>query len=85
VYKEPKHPFLNKVLEDFPLKKEKVLPELLVSDIKNKRVGQIDGLVVIGEKKGKLIDYKSDAEIKKNLPKHFAQLSFYAEILQSFG
>ena len=84
-YHKPKHPFLNLVVDTFPLKDEVVLPELLVSAVKNKMVGRIDGLVVTGEKKGYIVDYKSDASVEKNLRKHFFQLSFYGVILQKAG
>jgi hypothetical protein len=84
-YNKPKHPFLNLVVDSFPLKDENVLPEVMVSSVKNRMVGQIDGLVVTGDKEGYIIDYKSDNDIKKNLKKHFYQLSFYAVILQKHG
>jgi len=53
--------------------------------VKRKMTGRIDGLVVVGNKEGYIIDYKTDANISKNLNKHFNQLSFYANILQHFG
>jgi ATP-dependent exoDNAse (exonuclease V) beta subunit len=88
-YHLPKHPFLLKLVKDFPLKDADVYPEIMVSCVERKMVGQIDGLVKTGEnpedKRGYLIDYKTDAEVEKNLPKHFAQLSFYAFILKQFG
>jgi hypothetical protein len=86
-YKLPKHPVLFNALNTFPLKGEDALPEIMVSDVKNHRVGQIDNLIVTDKEKkqGYLIDYKSDAEIKNNLVKHFNQMSFYADILKVFG
>lgn len=82
-YGVPKHPFLKKVVEEFPLANEVVLPEVMVSDLKRGLVGQLDGILLkdVVEKCGIIIDYKSDAEVKKNLKKHYNQLSFYAHIL----
>lgn len=59
--------------------------EIMVSDTKQGMVGQIDRLKVIGEKVGEIEDFKTDADIKKNLKGHFNQLSFYAHILRAFG
>lgn len=84
-YNISKHPFLKSVVESFPLKDKEVLPELMVSCVARKMVGQIDGLHITGEKEAEIIDYKTDAEVKKNLKKHFIQMSFYAFILQQFG
>lgn len=84
-YHLPKHPFLKSAIETFPLKDAEGLPELFVSDVANKRVGQIDLLVVTGEKEGYIVDYKTDAEVKKNVEGHFNQLSFYAHILIAKG
>lgn len=84
-YNLPKHPFLRNIVQTFPLRDQNVLPELMVSCVAEKMAGQIDGLVVTGEKEGFLIDYKSDADIKKNLDGHFKQLSFYADILRRAG
>lgn len=84
-YGVPKHPFLKMAVETFPIKGKKVLSEIMVSDISRKLVGQIDGLVCEDTRKGVVIDFKSDAEVKKNLTKHFNQLSFYANILIAHG
>jgi len=87
-YHLPKHPFLRNAVDTFPLKDAEGYPEIMVSDIANKRVGQIDLLVSTaphGEKQGYIVDYKSDAEIDKNLAGHFNQLSFYAHILIAKG
>lgn len=84
-YHLPKHPFLRGTIESFPLKNQEVIPEVLVSDVKNGRVGQIDGIQITGEKTCVLIDYKTDANVEKNVEGHFKQLSFYAHILKEFG
>lgn len=83
-YGVPKHPFLKEVVENFPLKDKDIRPEIMVSDTKRLMVGQIDGLIVTGDHSGIILDYKSDADVKKNLEKHWHQLSFYASILQAF-
>lgn len=85
-YHLPKHPYLRNVIDTFPSKDLDIIPELLVSDIKNKRVGRIDGLIIDeGKKKCIIIDYKSDAKIEDNVKGHFEQLSFYANILMEHG
>jgi len=84
-YHLPKHPFLKSAVTTFPLRDADILPEVMVSDVSRRMVGQIDGIVVDGEKIGTIIDYKSDGDIEKNLSKHFNQLSFYADILIAFG
>ena len=43
-YHIPKHPFLKKAVESFPLKDAVILPELMISDVSSGFVGQIDGL-----------------------------------------
>lgn len=62
--------------------------EVLVSDLKNKRAGQIDRLTILDEKKKvcRVGDYKFVTEMdKKKLLKYQHQLSFYAHILMSDG
>ena len=62
--------------------------EVLISDVANKRAGQIDRLQIL-DKKNKICrigDYKVNFEMDdKKLKKHQAQLSFYAKILSNFG
>lgn len=86
-YHLPKHPFLKEAVLSFPYKDLVAYPELFVSDVANKRVGQIDLLVPSEnvEKEAKIIDYKSDAEIDKKIDMHFHQLSWYASILEAHG
>lgn len=79
------NPFLAQVVESFPLKDAEAYAEIMVSDLRLGLVGQIDLLVVTGEKRGFIVDYKSDAKVEKNLVKHFNQLSFYAHILIAAG
>ncbi|MGD9727920.1 MAG: hypothetical protein AB7V39_16240 [Nitrospiraceae bacterium] len=84
-YGIPKHPFLKQAVESFPYLKRNVLSELMVSDVKNGLVGQLDALEIVEPKVGVIWDFKSDADVKKNLTKHFNQLSFYAHILMAHG
>lgn len=86
-YHLPKHQWLRGVVESFPIKDEDILSEILVSDVKNKRAGQIDGLLIKDKKKkvASIIDIKSDGKVEDNVKGHFNQLSFYAHILMSFG
>jgi hypothetical protein len=85
-YHLPKHPILRAVSDTFPIRDGEVLPEVMVSSVKDKMVGQIDAIHVIGDKVCELWDYKSDAEIDESkLKTHFIQLAFYADILKKFG
>lgn len=64
------------------------LPEVFVSDVRNKRVGQIDRLEVLDpdQKIARIGDYKSNNEMDKDkLVKYQNQLSFYAHILMAHG
>lgn len=97
-YHLPKPEYLKKAVLSFPLKDEYVIPEVMVSDVENGMCGQIDGLVtdqeliesamqmVNGEKPTlKIIDYKSDFDVKKNINKHTIQMNFYRQILENKG
>jgi len=89
-YHLPKHPLLRQAVESFPdadYPLGNVIPEIFVSNVKKGMVGQIDGLVLLDEeKKARIIDYKTDAELRPDkLKLHFIQLSFYADILKAFG
>lgn len=86
-YHTPKHPFLKNLVESYPKKDAIILPEVMVSSLRNKMVGQIDGVEILNlvAKTCNIIDFKSDASVKKNLPKHAIQLSFYAMILEKKG
>lgn len=84
-YNPPKSPFLERAVNACMIKGETFYPEIMVSDISSGRVGQVDLLVATGEKTGYIIDWKTDFSIKKNLKKHFQQISFYAHILIAKG
>lgn len=83
-YAIPKHPFLAQMVAGFPLRDADVLPEVFVSDSERGMCGQIDALVR-GADSYIVADYKTDAEIKRNLVKHAHQLNFYADILVKKG
>lgn len=86
-YHLPKHPFLRNAVLTFPLKDELGVPEIMVSDVEKKMVGQIDNFILEapGSSNGILVDYKSDADIEKNLEHHGLQLNFYRTILENKG
>lgn len=84
-YGLPKHPLLRRMVETFPLRESAIFPEIIVSDLGRGLCGQVDGLVLLGRQTGVVIDYKSDAEIGKNLTKHYNQLSFYSHVLMAAG
>ncbi len=84
-YNIPKHPFLKKAVESFPLKDAVIWPELMISDVSRWMVGQVDAIYVTGDKEATIVDYKTDVEVSKNLEKHSHQLSFYKSILEAKG
>ncbi len=86
-YHMSKNIFLRHIVTTFPGKDLDILPEVFVSHTASRKVGQIDGLVFVNreERRLRVIDYKSDAEIGKNLAGHYKQLSFYADILTNAG
>lgn len=88
-YVLPKNKHIRWAVEDFIAKfGSNALPEVMVSDVKNKRAGQIDRLVVINPE-GKVCrvqDFKSNNELTKEKIRCYQhQLSFYAGILTEFG
>jgi hypothetical protein len=89
-YHLPKPQFLKDAVLSFPLKDEIVIPEAFVSDVENKMVGQVDGLVEVRDERAipevvsyRIIDYKSDSNIKKNIGHHALQLNFYRTALEN--
>lgn len=84
-YNLAKPAFLRHAVETFPLRAENIIPEVVLSNIANLMAGTADGLLITGEKRARVEDYKSDSDIEKNLPKHFRQLSYYSKILQLAG
>lgn len=87
-YNLAKPAYLRNAVSTFPLKDADIIPEVMVSNIDKLMAGQIDGIEITektGVKSCNILDYKSDTDVKKNLPKHFRQLSYYAKILQLAG
>lgn len=78
-YNPPKHPLLAEILDTFPEKEKEGKPELFVSAVELKRVGQIDLLL-----NKEIVDYKitSEENLKKDLEKYGHQLNFYRSILE---
>lgn len=100
----PKHPIIRDIILGFEelVKGEKgeVFSEILVSDVKGGRCGQIDRLLVTGDKTCRVQDYKINIGSKdkgqkllepyNNLPptkmsKYQLQLSYYADVLKKSG
>lgn len=81
------HPIIKKAVEGFyeGREKEKAEYEVLVVDHANKRAGQIDRLLITGDKKCRVQDFKTNATIEKNLEVYSHQLKFYSEILEAGG
>lgn len=77
---------LKDVVESFykAHKNEKAESEIVVVDHATKRAGTIDRLVVTGDKKGFVADFKT-GEVEKNLEVYSKQLQFYTEILEAAG
>jgi hypothetical protein len=63
---------------------EKAVSEITVVDHAAERAGQIDRLVILGEKHGQVRDFKT-GEVKDKLSIYFKQLEFYTEIMQAAG
>lgn len=81
------HPILQPIVESFykGREDEKAIYEALVVDHATKRAGQIDRILVIGRKKCRIQDFKSNIDITDSLDKYWQQLSFYAAILTAGG
>ena len=86
-YVLPKNSYLRKIVKEFvEMAGTEALTEVLVSDVQNKMAGTIDRLVITGENKCRIGDYKTNNEMDaKKLLKYQKQLSFYAHILINKG
>jgi hypothetical protein len=88
-YVLPKNDTLRAIVLDFVDKfGVDALPEVMVSDIANKRAGQIDRLQIIDSSKKvcRIGDFKTNTELNdKKVLQYQHQLSFYAEILKKHG
>lgn len=86
-YVLPKNTTLLTIVNSFIEKYgAKALPEVLVSDVANKRAGTIDRLEILSDGHCRIGDYKTNVDMddKKKL-KYQKQLSFYAHILMAKG
>lgn len=81
------HPIVKKAVESFyATHKERAEYEALIVDHKNKRAGQVDRLVILGDKKCRVEDYKCNAELTPDkLNVYWKQLEFYSEIMEANG
>jgi len=82
------HPIIKNAVEGFmKAHSEPALSEVLVVDHTNKRAGQIDRLVIIDKDKKicRVEDYKTNADVTKELEFYWKQLQFYGDILKVGG
>lgn len=81
------HPVIKKAVQSFyeGREKEKAEYEIFIVDHQAKRAGQIDRLLITGDKKCRVQDYKTNSDISKKLDSYWVQLKFYAEILEANG
>lgn len=85
-YALPKSPIVRKAVESFIAKYGlDALPEVFVSDVANKKVGQIDRLVITGDNTCRVQDYKSSLPETDKMIVHQHQLSYYASCLTKVG
>lgn len=81
-------PMIKKIVDDFfkGRESENALYEVMVVDHDRKWAGQIDRLVLTGDKKCIIEDYKTNSELKPaDIEKYTHQLSFYKKIMESGG
>lgn len=81
------HPVIKKAVESFYVshKGEEARHEVFIVDHEAKRAGQIDRLLITGDKKCRVQDFKTNADITKSLPSYWVQLQFYADIMTANG
>lgn len=81
------NPSIKHAVESFykAHKGENAKNEIFIVDHKAKRAGQIDRLLVVGDKKCRVQDFKTNSNIEKSLPTYWVQLEFYAGILKAAG
>lgn len=81
------HPVIKHAVDSFieAHKGEKVISEALVVDNANKKAGQIDRLLITSRKKCRIQDFKTNADITKELDIYWKQLEFYGEIMEAGG
>lgn len=82
------HPIIKKAVESFYALQDnghEARVEAVVVDHEAKRAGRIDRLVITGEKKCRIQDIKTNADITKYLPVYWKQLEFYEGIMGAAG
>jgi len=85
-YALPKSPIVRKAVKAFIAKYGlDALPEVFVSDVANKKAGQIDRLVITGDKTCRVQDYKTSAQDKDTELTYQHQASYYASCLTKAG
>ncbi len=80
-------PVIKQAVESFykGRENEKAVNEVFIVDHQAKRAGQIDRLLITGDKKCIITDFKTNSVIEGKLESYWIQLSFYAAILQANG
>lgn len=87
-YHQSNIPMVKDIVTDFfrGRESETAVYEAMVVDHDRKWAGQIDRLLITGDKKCRVQDYKTNGELKPDkLEEYWHQLSFYAAILQAHG
>lgn len=82
------HPVIKKAVQDFfkDRESEKAEYEPVIVDHEAKRAGRVDRLVVLGDKHGRIEDYKCVAAMTPEKVKNYMkQLDFYKDIMKSHG
>lgn len=82
------HPIIKKAVEDFYKGREKEVAayEPVIVDHAHKRAGRIDRLLLLGEKRCRVQDYKTNALLpEEKLNEYWEQLKFYAGIMIADG
>lgn len=81
------YPFIKDAVQRFyEAHTEKAEYEVLIIDHAKKHAGRIDRLVILGDKLGRVEDYKTNSELKEDkLNVYWKQLEFYGGILVANG
>lgn len=81
------HPVIKKAVDSFmdAHKGERVISEALIVDNEAKKAGQVDRLLVTNRKHCRVQDFKTNADITKDLEIYWKQLEFYGQILTAGG
>lgn len=81
------HPVIKKAVDSFidAHKGERVISEALVVDHEHKKAGQIDRLLITERKHCRVQDFKTNADITKEIDVYWKQLEFYSDIMRAGG